>query len=116
MLEKFYVGFIGPMVYNAINLALRMTGENLVDYTSARLLIEGKPIRILSYISMLLQPLRSVGVPIPEYFGQSGLQLTNHSFGWTSTLSSGELGPYEEYTKTENGHLVGDVLSFQDSR
>ncbi len=116
LLETFYVSFIGPLVYNGITLALRLSGESLVDRTSARQLIEGKRIEILEYVDLFLQPIRAIGVPIPKYFGAGGLQLLNHSFGFTTTLASGEVGPMEVYRRTENGHLVGDIFSFQERR
>ena len=97
-------------------MALRMTGENLIDLTTARAMMEGKPIRILEFASLFLKPLRAIGVPLPKYFGAGGLQVVNHSFGFTSTLGSGEVGPFEVWTKTENGHLVGDIITFQERK
>lgn len=114
ILEKFHVDFIGALVYNAITMALRITGESLIDKSTPKEMLEGKPIRILEYLDIFLKPLRALGIPIPRYFGAGGLQLTNHSFGFVSTLSSGEVGPFEAYTKTVGmEHLVGDIKKFQ---
>lgn len=103
-------------MYNIVNGALRVTGENLIERITAREMIDGKPIRILRIFGSLLEPLRQLGLPIEKYFGVNGLKLSNHSFGWISTMSSGEIGPFEVYRRTENGHLVGEFHSYRDSR
>ena len=116
LLEKFYVGFIGPVIYNSIAMTLRASGEQWIEEITARQLLVARKMPILEFLHRILLPLRSVGIPVPDEFGADGFKLENHSFGLTTTVSSGELGPFEVYAKTEFEHLAGDIVAFKDMR
>src|SRR5699024_4660638 len=69
-------------------------------------------LKILNYLdSFLLTPMRTIGLPIPETLGWRGFILPNMTFGMTTTVPGGRIGPFEMYHTTEDGHLVGDVYS-----
>lgn len=116
ILNKFYVGFMGSLVYNSIALTLRWSGETWLERITARTFLDARPVPLLAILHRVLLPLRTVGIPVPDEFGADGFKLLNHSFGLTTTLSSGELGPFEVFTRTEGGHLLGDIISFKESR
>nr|WCP86868.1 sensory neuron membrane protein 4 [Tyrophagus putrescentiae] len=115
ILNKFYVGFMGSLVYNSIALTLRWSGETWLERITARTFLDARPVPLLAILHRVLLPLRTVGIPVPDEFGADGFKLLNHSFGLTTTLSSGELGPFEVFTRTEGGHLLGDIISFKES-
>ena len=97
-------------------MTLRFSGEQWIENITARQFLVARKVPLLEFVHRILLPLRSVGLPIPDEFGAQGFRLANHSFGLTTTISSGELGPFEVYTRSENGHLLGDIISFQDSK
>ena len=106
---------MGAFVFNSMAMALRLSGEQWIEEITARQLLVARKVPILAFLHRLLVPLRTIGIPIPNEFGADGFKLENHSFGLTTTLSSGELGPYEVYSRTEDGHLLGDILSFKET-
>lgn len=112
ILENFYLNFLGPIVYNAINMVLRATGEDLVEVITARQLMEGRKMRIIEYADMMLAPVRWLGISAPDF--QTGFfGISNHSFGITSSIPFFELGPYEAYRRTEKGHTVGHIHEYE---
>lgn len=113
LLENFYLNFLGPIVYNAINMLLRATGEDLVEVITARQLMEGRKMRIIEYADLMLAPVRWLGIGVPKFTDGSFFGISNHSFGITSSIPFLELGPYEAYLRTEKGHTVGHIHQFQ---
>lgn len=115
LLESLYLNFLGPVVYNGINLALQSTGEDLVEVITARQLMEGRHMGIIAYADMILAPFRWIGVPVPN-FQEGSMGIFNHSFGIATSIPFFELGPYEAYLRTENGHTVGHMHKFEERR
>ncbi|KAH9392176.1 cd36 [Tyrophagus putrescentiae] len=113
ILENFYLNFLGPVVYNAINMVMRATGEDLVEVITARQLMEGRKMRIIEYADMIMAPVRWLGISAPDFTNGTFFGISNHSVGITSSIPFLELGPYEAYRRTEKGHTVGHIHQYQ---
>ena len=113
LMTQFYVSFLGPIVYNAITLALSNTGQELVTVVTARQLMEGWELDLIRYIDNILIPFRTLGLPMPS-FKEGFLGIVENSFGITTYVSWFELGPFEAYVKHEDGHYMGQVIRYDD--
>ena len=112
-LDKLHIRFTAFIVENAIYLILRATGESLIETTTPRKMMNGRKVNILAIGNFFLAPLRSIGIPIPEY-GWAGYHLYNSSFGIIPIISGEYYGPYEHYLRTENGHVTDEAYKFKD--
>lgn len=110
-MQQYYLSFLGPVVYNAISGALRITGEDLITEISPQKLMEGWELNIVRYLDYMLLPFRSIGIPFPD-FKEGFLGIVDHSFSVTKSISYFEIGPFLAYTQTENGHIAGEVYQY----
>ena len=115
IMETFYVSFLGPIVYNSVAMSLRATGEELIEEITARQMMEGRKLKIVEYIDLFLRPFRSIGIPVPD-FKEGFMGIVDHSFGIASSAGFFELGPYEAYTKAENGHPAAHLFKYGGQR
>lgn len=115
IMEQFYVSFLGPIVYNTITTALKVTGEKLVVEITGRQLMQGWKVNIIEYFNAMMRPFRSIGIPLPD-FKEGFLGIIDHSFGITSSIGYFVIGPFEAWTSTESGHTVGHAFKFEDDR
>ena len=114
-MQQYYVSFLGPVVYNAISIALRATGEDMVTSITPRQLMEGWELNILRYMNAMFTPFRAIGIPVPD-MKEGYLGIQDHSFSVTRSVSYFELGPFEQYIKTEDGHTAGEVFQFDGQK
>lgn len=112
ILDRLYLNFLGPIVYNSINSLLISTGESLVDTFTAGQLMEGRHMKLIEYVDIMLQPIRWTGLVDVANFQQGSLGIFNFSFGIITSVPYFELGPYESYVQSEDGHTVGHIHQF----
>ena len=115
LLERFYVKFAGPIVYNILNVALRTTGEKPIEKMPITELLNGRKINIIVLLDKVLDPLRKMGIPIPDY-GYGGYKLANQSYGIASLINEAKFGPIEAYRRSEDGKQVGDIVGLHGGR
>ena len=108
MMDQFYMGFLGPIVHNVLMMAMRTTGERVIELRTAREILAGRPINILVYLEMFLKPLRAAGIPIPDYT-MGNYKLHDLGFGYTMLFGGNDFGPFEHFRRTENGHQMNEV-------
>lgn len=113
IMEAYYVSFLGPLVYNGMTAALRLSGEQLIETITAKQLMEKRKLPILQYLDVFLAPLRAVGVPVPDFY-KGFMGISNHAFGIATTGGAFEVGPYEAYRRTEKGHTAGHIFKYGD--
>ena len=114
LLESYYLKFAGPLAFNAVAMALKASGEQLVEQRTAGELLDGRKVKLVEYLDYMLTPLKSIGVPIPM-FGLGPYKLNNASFGFVSQRLFTEFGPFEVYTRTEDGHTFGEIFKLHES-
>ncbi len=113
ILEANYVGFLGFAVYNAMTHALTLSGEQLIETITARQLMEKRKLPILQYLDLFLAPIRAVGVPVPD-FHKGFMGISNHAFGIATSGGAFEIGPYEAWRRSEDGHVAGHIFKYGD--
>lgn len=111
--KMLYISFTKPIVYNVMVAALRASGEEYIEERPAHEIFVGRKIDILNGLeSMLLQPLRDRGIPIPE-LGLGKFKIRNATFGFAALIQNVEFGPYEVWRRTENGHIASQFVTYK---
>lgn len=112
-MKMLYLGFTKPIVYNVLVTALRVSGEEIIEERAASEIFIGRKIAILDMLeSMLLQPIRNRGIPIPE-LGLGNFKIRNATFGFAALIKDVDFGPYEVWRRTEKGHIATQFVSYK---
>lgn len=115
MMSKFFINFLSPVVHNVLSMVLSSTGERLIEMRTAKELLDGRQIKLITYVSAFLNPLRSIGFPVPE-IKIGNHEINNFKFGFVAQRADVEIGPVEHFRRTENGHLFNEVYRFKGER
>lgn len=100
-------------MYNVVVTALKASGEEVIETRLAREVFAGRKIKLLDILeSYGLQPLRNMGLPVPEV-GLGNFKLRNATFGFMTLLAGVEFGPYEAWRASENGHIASHFVAYR---
>ena len=114
-LTKFSINFISPLIQNSILAILRVSGETVIESRTAREMFEGRLVNLVVAVDFIASPLRSLGIPIPDY-GIGDYKMYKNSFGVITALTGTEFGPYEHFLRTEDGHIANEVFKIYGKR
>jgi len=89
--------FLIPLINNVVNVVLITFRENFIERRTARELLEGRRIYMLDTLDIVVKPLRTLGLPIPEY-GLSFYKLRDNTYGFFRMRNNTKFGPFEVYT------------------
>ena len=115
ILKKIYLSFMSPVVFNIAVALLRASGENIVERRSAKDLLDGRKINLVTILEKVLSPIREMGLPIPK-FGVGFYTLNQEAFGFVHIRKESEFGPYEVYTSTKDNHYVLGITKFEGKK
>lgn len=97
MLKNWNIGFLLPVVGNAVNVAFKFTSESVVGVHTPREYLEGRDLTLLNMMNTITNTLKGFGIPIPELkFG--AMAMSGSEFGFVLMRSKGVFGPYEMFT------------------
>ncbi|XP_046908636.2 scavenger receptor class B member 1 [Dermatophagoides farinae] len=115
-IKKMSLNFLDPIVKNIMASILAATGEQIIERRTIYELLEGRQINLLILTEKLSKPLRSIGLAIPdlgELSEGSGNKIRNQTFGFIWQRADIDVGPYEYWRRTENGHIFSHVYMIE---